>query len=205
VVVFALWALATAAETALALMGIGGRPERAAPPLFALHAATGSLALACGAVQLRLLRRTPSGRMPRRLRAHRLLGRIYVCAALITGLAGLLVAARFDVGMTAKAAFAVEAVAWLVVTTLGFGAARRRDLPAHRAWMVRSYALALFFVTFTVVQPAVAAFGLSRTTVYAGAVLVTVGLNLAVAEAVLRASGAGVLAGGRAARLSPVS
>jgi uncharacterized membrane protein len=184
--VYTLWALSEAALTLLAWFGQGPGTHRAAPPLFAPHAAAGGIALAAGALQLCLLRRTPKGSRPRHPRLHRTLGRVYIYTAWITGVAGLAVAARFNVGPTAKAAFALEGGLWLLATTLGYVSARRRNLRVHRAWMIRSYALALFIVTFSLLQPLVTGAGLSRTATYTLLVLISVGANLAGAEALVR-------------------
>lgn len=75
-------------------------------------------------------------------------------------------------------------MAWLATTALAFGEIRRRRVSSHRRWMIRSYALALFFATFGVlVHPAVEQLRLDRTTTYTIVVLTTMAINLAVAEA----------------------
>jgi hypothetical protein len=46
-------------------------------------------------------------------------------------------------------------------TTAGYLAIRRWDEPAHRAWMIRSYALALAAVTLRIYLPLELALGMS--------------------------------------------
>jgi hypothetical protein len=156
--------------------------ERSIPPLFALHAATGGVTLAAGAIQFRLVTWT----IPRRAWLHRLTGRTYLVAAWTTSIAGLAVTTGFDVGAGAKAAFALEAGLWFSATSLAYRCVRRRDFTHHREWMIRSYALALFFVTFSFIQPTLDSSGLSRTTSYTISILLSTAVNLAAAELIIR-------------------
>ena len=66
-------------------------------------------------------------------------------AAGITGLAGLLTAAFFDVGVRGVAAVTIWSTAWLLATSVAVRRARAHRIRSHRAWMTRSYALALVF------------------------------------------------------------
>jgi hypothetical protein len=177
--VYAAWVLGVAVDTLLAIAGISQpAKERAIPPLFALHAVSGALSLASGALQLRLLGVT----LRTRPWLHRLLGRSYLCASWTTSLAGLAVASGFEVGLSAKAAFTVEASLWFGASTLAYRYARRRDYAGHHQWMIRSYALALFFVTFSIIQPIISATDATKTTVYTTSILASVLINLAAAE-----------------------
>jgi len=181
--VYAAWVLGVAVETALAVANIT-KPARgrAIPPLFALHAVTGALSLASGALQLRLLGVT----LNTRRWLHRLLGRAYLGASCTTSLAGLAVTSGFDVGVPAKAAFTLEAGLWFGASALAFGFARRHEFRRHARWMIRSYALALFFLTFSLIHPMVSATAASRTTVYAASILASVACNLGAAELWIR-------------------
>lgn len=182
---YGVWALSVAAQASLAPLGLSTvTQDRSIPPLFALHAATGGIALAAGAIQFRLIKAA----VPRRVRLHRILGRTYVVAAWATSLAGLAVTSRFTVGASAKAAFAVEAVLWFAATTLAYRHVRHGDFTRHREWMMRSYALALFFVTFSVIQPTLDSAGVPRTPAYTIAILTSTAANLAAAEWFVRRS-----------------
>jgi uncharacterized membrane protein len=78
---------------------------------------------------------------------HRLLGRIYVAAVLISGTAGLWLAFHSDAGLVAATGFAFLAVAWLVTTVFAFRFALSREIGLHRRWMIRSAALTFAAVT----------------------------------------------------------
>jgi hypothetical protein len=83
-------------------------------------------------------------RFPRR---HRLAGRILFPAGLVAAFSGLwltlfLPAAALDSAVLSG--IRVVVVAWMVVSlTLGFVTAVRRDFTAHRAWMIRGYAIGM--------------------------------------------------------------
>lgn len=98
------------------------------------HALFGGIGLLTGAVQFhRGLRR--------RLRIHRLLGRLYVIACLFTGTAGLYMAAYSYGGWVTHVGFGMLGALLLFTTIAGFRAIRRGDVETHWRWMLRSYAL----------------------------------------------------------------
>lgn len=120
--------------------------SRIALPL-SMHLAGGSLALATGAWQLNthLRSRHPS--------IHRWIGRVYVVAVLVGGLGAAILAPGSQEGTVTHWGFGLLAVAWLGTTVLAYGAIRRRDLAAHRRWMLRSYALTFAAVTLRIYLP----------------------------------------------------
>jgi hypothetical protein len=83
----------------------------------------------------------------RRRSWHRLAGRVLFPAGLGTALTGLWMTAFYD--LPAKDTVVVNGVRYVVgvvmvvALVLGVRAALRRDFVAHRAWMVRAYALAM--------------------------------------------------------------
>jgi hypothetical protein len=163
----------------LSLSGLANAsPGRAAPPMFVFHALTGSVALLAAAVQLRLASRLLSSRP----RVHRVIGRTYVVAAWVTSAGGLVVAGFFDVGWVGRAAFGAWAIVWSTATAVAFIRVRARRFGEHREWMLRSFALALVFMTFDLSRSALASLGLSRTTVYPLGLLLSAAVSLAVAE-----------------------
>jgi uncharacterized membrane protein len=126
----------------------------ARPVTITLHALGGSLVLAVGLVQLqpRVRRRAPA--------LHRALGWCYALAALLTGGAGLHLAAHSAGGWTTHLGFGLLGLGTLATTAHATRLAVRRDLPAHRRWMVRSYALMVAAVTLRLEFPLLsAAFG----------------------------------------------
>ncbi len=176
--VFAVGTVAVEGAHMLRGDGIG----RAAPPLFLAHALAGGVALIAGPVQLRLARRMN----PRRPAVHRRLGRTYVVAALVTSAGSVPVAAAFDVGTAAKIAFFLGSAAWFASTVAAVRAVRGHDVANHRRWMIRSVALAGFFVTFSLWTPLAAALPVPAAPGYAAAVLLSWALNLLIAEVWLR-------------------
>lgn len=120
-----------------------GQSDRSAPSLFLAHALTGGIALIAGALQLRLARSL----LRTRPQMHRYIGRTYVTTAVVTAAATPPVIAGFDVPVLAKIAFMFEAVLWFGATAAAFFKIRSLHVAEHREWMIRSYALALFFVT----------------------------------------------------------
>jgi len=147
-----------------------------------LHVGGGVVALAVGPWQLWTGLRT---RMPA---LHRALGRLYVAAVLAAAAGGLLLAPLSQGGPVAHLAFATGAVGLLAVTAMAFVAIRRRQIAAHRAWMVRSYALIFAAVTFRLWLGGLTALGLPFEQVYASGAWTVWFLDLFVAEALLGAA-----------------
>ncbi|MDE3721956.1 DUF2306 domain-containing protein [Nocardiopsis sp. N85] len=82
----------------------------------------------------------------RRRRWHRVTGRLLVPLGLIAALTGLWMTLFYalpaiDVGLL-TAIRLVFGAAMAIAIVLGFLAIRRRDVAAHRAWMIRGYAIA---------------------------------------------------------------
>ena len=75
---------------------------------------------------------------------HRYSGRIYVSVILLlSGPTGLIMGYYGNGGIVAQTGFCLLAVLWLIFTYKGYAAIRSRNMPAHRKWMYRSYALTL--------------------------------------------------------------
>jgi len=177
------FAVSVALRELLSLVGLtAGGAGRTAPPLFVVHVLAGAIALTAGTLQLRFAGRL----LARRPRLHRVIGRGYVWAAWVTSAGGLALAAVFEVGVIGTLAFGVWAVGWSATTAIALRHARARRIQPHRRWMVRSYAFCLVFATFGIWHPIVAALDLSRPAVYALALLLSIGPNVAVAELWLR-------------------
>jgi len=120
---------------------------RARPWGIISHAAFGTLALLTGPLQFR------RGLLARRRRLHRVLGRIYVGAALGTGATGLFMAAYSFGGPATHLGFGLLAVLMLTTTGMGFVRIRAGDVAAHREWMVRSFSLIFAAVTLRIDLP----------------------------------------------------
>jgi uncharacterized membrane protein len=112
-----------------------------------LHIAASAVALALGPFQfLRGIR----AKIPL---LHRLMGRTYVCACLVGGLAGGAIAMFSSAGPLAGAGFFSLAMLWLLFTSVAFRAALARDFVRHERFMVRSFALTLAAVTLRIYLP----------------------------------------------------
>ncbi len=89
----------------------------------------------------------------RRSGLHRLVGRLYVAACLLGGVAGLPLALGSTAGPVASAGFAMLALLWLTATGVGWRRAIERRSAEHRRWMLRSWALTMAAVTLRLYLP----------------------------------------------------
>lgn len=79
---------------------------------------------------------------------HRSLGYIYVVdVLLVTGPAGLLMGFYANGGIPSRISFVLLALLWIFFTAMALRKARQKDFKAHRAYMIRSYALTLSALT----------------------------------------------------------
>lgn len=78
---------------------------------------------------------------------HRLMGRAYGIAILLSAPTGLILAINTDAGLGAATGFGLLAIVWFVTTARGVLAARARLIADHRIWMIRSAALTFAAVT----------------------------------------------------------
>jgi uncharacterized membrane protein len=75
---------------------------------------------------------------------HRKIGYVYVINILfITGPTGLIMSLYANGGFSARIAFTILSVLWIFFTSFAFYKAIKKDFIAHRAFMIRSYALTL--------------------------------------------------------------
>lgn len=109
--------------------------------LFLMHVIAAPLALALGVFQF-----VPNLRA-RRPGLHRWMGRVYALSILVGGLASLALAFNAPGGAVAGFGFGILALLWLISTGKAVIHAMRRELEAHRAWMIRSFALTFAGVT----------------------------------------------------------
>jgi Predicted membrane protein (DUF2306) len=176
VVVYGVFALAMGISELLFVLGVGAEVKhRATPVMFAIHALAGVMVLLIGPLQsLRWIRSRPA--------ARRALGRTYVVAVWIASTAAVVDAMAFGVSVPAKVVFVGVAALWFATTTIGMLRARARRFADQHEWMVRSYSLSLFFVTFSLWVPALASTSLPPSVGYPLALFLSAALNLAAAE-----------------------
>jgi hypothetical protein len=124
------------------------------------HLLGGAAALLCGPWQFR------AGLREARPGFHRLTGRVYALAVAAGGLGGLAMAVVSDGGYVTHFGFGMLGIAWLVTLTAALRAVRRRDFTAHRAWMIRNFALTFAAVTLRIYLPISAALGIPFLSAY---------------------------------------
>ncbi|MFF4603616.1 DUF2306 domain-containing protein [Streptomyces sp. NPDC001339] len=102
---------------------------------FYTHIVSAGLALAIGPFQfVRALRRRRPG-------LHRWVGRLYLASIGFAATAGFVMSFFSTTGMVGFFGFGSLAVLWAWTSYRGYRAIRERDIPSHRAWMIRSFAL----------------------------------------------------------------
>lgn len=114
---------------------------------FYTHISFGALALLIGWVQFSAKIRA------KRLTLHRIIGRVYVIAALLSGMAGLYIALFATGGWISSVGFSSLAVIWLFSTSRAFLFIRKGEVMAHRKMMIISYAACLAAVTLRLWMP----------------------------------------------------
>jgi len=151
------------------------------------HALFGGIALASGAVQF--WRNLPYSHPS----LHRTLGKIYVIAATITGIAGLYMSFFAYGGGIPRLGFALLAVSVLTATSIAYQMIRQRDIAAHRRWMLRSFALIFAAVTLRIELPILISLFRAFDPAYAIVAWLCWVPNLAVTEIYIRLRTAAVI------------
>lgn len=140
------------------------------------HLAAGGVAIVSGALQFNSKLRfgRPS--------VHRVTGRVYVVAVLLSGTAGGLLAVSSTGGLPGHFGFGLLAVLWVTTAAIAWHRARSGHYSAHRVWMIRSYSLCLAAVTLRLYLPISAALGMPFESAYAAIAWLCWVPNLIVAE-----------------------
>lgn len=117
------------------------------------HIAASGVAMILGAFQFLkpLRRKAPT--------LHRWMGRVYVLACVVGGLAGGSIALSSTAGAIAGWGFFMLAVLWVPFTLMALFAAMRRDFTSHEIWMIRSFALTFGAVMLRLQIPIAGALG----------------------------------------------
>lgn len=126
-----------------------------------LHILGGGVALIIGAFQVNTALRK------RAINVHRILGRIYLLAVLLSGIGGVIMAWHATGGIGTKLGFGLLGVAWLFTGAMAFWTIRNGDIASHRNWMVRNYALTLAAVTLRIYLPLSIVAGIAFPVAYA--------------------------------------
>lgn len=115
--------------------------------MFFQHVALGGIAMLSGFTQFSKKLRV------RNLKLHRLFGKVYLVAVLLSGVAGFYVALHTFGGVPAQVGFVGLAVSWLFTSAMAYWRIRSKDTNAHERWMIRSYALTWAAVTLRIYLP----------------------------------------------------
>jgi uncharacterized membrane protein len=125
-----------------------------------VHIGASGIAMILGAFQfLKVLRQKAPA-------VHRWMGRLYVTACVVGGLAGGTIALSSTAGPVAGWGFFLLAILWVPFTLLALAAAMRRDFVSHERWMIRSFALTFAAVTLRLYLPMVFIFDLEFVPAY---------------------------------------
>jgi Predicted membrane protein (DUF2306) len=108
--------------------------------LLLVHGLAGATAIATGAFQFSdTIRRT-------QINLHRWTGRVYITAACFASMFGGYIGVTFEKSPVAAAAAAL-AIGWFTCTAMALLCVLRKNIPAHKGWMMKSYGFALAFVS----------------------------------------------------------
>lgn len=112
---------------------------------FYVHIAAGALCIGTALIQF-------SRYLLKKARAiHRISGKIYVFVVLFMGAPTGLYMSFFAKGsFWERSLFLFMATWWFITTLYGFTTIHKRNVLAHKVWMMRSYAMAMTAVTFRV-------------------------------------------------------
>ncbi len=108
---------------------------------FYQHILLGAVAMLTGWIQFNRNWRNKN------LKLHRNLGKVYLVAVLLSGLAGFYLALHATAGLIASLGFIGLAIGWLYTTVRAYRSIRKGNTDAHEQWMVRSYAFTFAAVT----------------------------------------------------------
>jgi Predicted membrane protein (DUF2306) len=117
-------------------------------PLLITHISGGIIAIVLGPLQfIPIIRK-------RYKKWHRLIGKIYLIAVLIGGLAAITLATAKVIMLEHAIAFGTGllglGIAWLFTSGMAFWAVRKRNFVQHREWMIRSYVVTCGFTSFRI-------------------------------------------------------
>jgi uncharacterized membrane protein len=122
---------------------VSGRLDYA---VLVVHIFSATVALVLGPLQF-----MPRVRARRRL--HRTIGRVYLLGGVLPSAVAAIPVAVWSGNLLTQVGLITAALLWLGTGFLAYRSARRREIAAHRAWMVRNYALTFLAVTSRILVP----------------------------------------------------
>ncbi|MBT8301856.1 MAG: DUF2306 domain-containing protein [Maribacter sp.] len=111
------------------------------------HILLGGLALLIGWMQFSEKLRNAN------LKMHRNVGKLYVIAAMISGLCAMYIALSATGGIIATLGFSALGIFWLFTTLRAYVAIRNKDITLHKGFMIYSYAACFAAVTLRIWLP----------------------------------------------------
>jgi uncharacterized membrane protein len=121
------------------------------------------------------------------LSIHRTLGKIYLGAVILSGLAGLYLAMFANGGLISILGFSGLAIGWLFSSSMAYAMIRKKNIEEHQYWMIRSYALCWAAVTLRIWLPGLQiGFGMDFNTAYKIISWLCWVPNIVVAEIIIR-------------------
>lgn len=115
--------------------------------MFFQHVTFGGIAMLAGFTQFSKTLRN------RYLKVHKVLGKIYLLAVLLSGIAGFYIALYTHGGLPAQIGFVGLALAWLFTSAMAYQRIRILNIDDHERWMIRSYAVTWAAVTLRIYLP----------------------------------------------------
>ncbi|OAB27460.1 hypothetical protein PMSD_23440 [Paenibacillus macquariensis subsp. defensor] len=109
-----------------------------------VHIVTAMLALIIGPFQI-FLKQSKA-----RIRQHRLLGYVYIISITVSGMVSLYLSLFATGGWISGLGFLGLDVLWIATTWIALRKIMVKDVQAHKAWMLRSYALTFAAVTLRI-------------------------------------------------------
>ena len=111
------------------------------------HILFGGLALLVGWIQFNKKFRNSN------LRRHRIIGKIYMIAVMISGTCGVYIGFYATGGIITSIGFICLGILWLFTTYKAYWAAKSNDIDLHQGFMIYSYALCFAAVTLRIWLP----------------------------------------------------
>jgi uncharacterized membrane protein len=141
-----------------------------------VHALSASMALLLGPWQFL------PGLRSQHPAVHRWIGRGYATSLFTAATSAFVLCPHATGGVVSTAGFSSLALGWLVTTSLGVIAIRRHNIPSHRRWMTRSFALTAAAITLRLYLLAIPLFHLEFKSAYAAISWLCWISNLCIAE-----------------------
>ncbi len=144
---------------------------------FYIHIAAGAICIGTALIQFSryILKKTKA--------IHRWSGKLYVFVVLFLGAPTGLYMCFFAKGsFWERALFMFMAIFWFITTLYGLSTIRKKNVLAHKIWMMRSYAMAMTAVTFRVYHIAFYLLGWDHLENYELSLWISVIGNMLIAE-----------------------